>query len=208
MKAAQMAECLQKIAPRLEESEAVKLRLLSSAVGREGGKPFVPYCTKVEKALQGLGIIAADSSAASMLRWMGDIALVAGASSQSKDFFAASRLVIALGATDAGEISTSIDRALAPKPKKPTRPVTTASIDPRSAADQLTAVCHDSARFEILLKEVSKMSKPVLAKVAEHFLGFSRGYKSKDEITKAIRARQLQDAIDGSREAHGAKIAI
>jgi hypothetical protein len=55
---------------------------------------------------------------------------------------------------------------------------------------------------------VAKLPKLKLAKVAEYYLGFPRTYSSKEEITKAIRARHLQDTIDARRAASGAKIAI
>jgi hypothetical protein len=207
MKAAQMAECLRKIAPLLEEGEAAKLTSLSEIVAQEGDKTFGSFCAKVEKALSAGGPTPSDSDAAEIMMRMGGIALAAGAGPLSKDFIAAGRIIRALGDTDAAEIQTAVAKALAPPPKKQ-RPPKSAPMEPRAAADQLTALSQDSSRFEAFLDEVAKLPKPKFAKVAECFLGFSRVYSSKKEITEAIRARHLQDAIDAKRAASGVNIAI
>ena len=154
------------------------------------------------------GAPLSDSAAAEMLHRLGQIALAAGAGPMSKDFIAAARLIKALAGVSAAELPAAMAKALAPPPKKPPRPSKPAAIDPRVAADQLTALSQDLARFDALLNDVAKLPKPKLAEVAKQYLGFERAYKSKDEIARAIRARRLQDEIDGSREAHGSKIAI
>jgi hypothetical protein len=199
MKAAQMAECLQKIAPLLDHSEAAKLLQLSAVVKAEGDKNFGPYCAKVEKGLASGHLAPLDSAAAQMMRLMGP---------QSNDFIAAGRLLKALGSVGAAEMPAEVAKALVPPTRKAARSSKPAAIEPRSAADELTALSQDVARFDALLSEVTKLPKAKLAEVAALYLGFRRGYKSKDDIAKAIRARRLQDVIDESRESRGSKIGI
>ena len=208
MTPAQMAECLLRIAPLLDEGEARKLRQLSEIVGRAQDKSFGSLASKVEKGLAAGAATPSDSAAAHMLRRMGEIAEAAGAGPASKDFIAAGRLIKALGNVGAAEMAASVTTALTPPPKKPSRPPKPAPIDPRAAADQLTALSHDGARFDALLSEVAKLPKAKFAEVAKLYLGFPRTYKSKDDIKKAISARRLQDNIDESREARGTKIAV
>lgn len=208
MKAAQMAECLQKIAPLLEDGEALKLRQLGAIVKNEGEKSFGSYCAKVEKGLASGQLEPFDSVAAQVMHRMGEIAQAAGAAPQSKDFIAAGRLLKALGSVGATEMQAAVAKALTAPAKKPARPPKPATIDPRTAADQLTALSQDGARFDALLDMVAKLPKVKLAEVATIYLGFSRGYKSKEDIAKAIRARRLQDVIDESRESRGSKIGV
>jgi hypothetical protein len=140
MKAAQMAECLQRIAPLLEPGEAAKLRQLSDVVAAEGDKSFGPYCVKVAKGLAAQSLSPSASAAAEMMIRIGEIAHAAGASPQAKDFLAAGGLLETLGGFSATELPGAIAKALEPPPKKPARPPKPAVMEPRVAADLINSL--------------------------------------------------------------------
>ncbi len=209
MQAKQMAECLQSLAPLLERSRAEVLLRIADSIRSEGAKGFGTVATKLAKRLKEIGLAPSKTASSELLDRMADVGRVGGAGTLSKDFFAAARIVELLGSLNASEISETLSTALAspPKKSKPSK-ATPIAIDPREAADRLTASVLDSVRFEALVKELGKLSKDKLAEVAEHFLGYPRKYGSKPEITKALRSRQLQDVLDASREDRGSKISV
>lgn len=209
MQAKQMAECLQNLSPLLDGENAELLLRTADGISSEGAKTFGPAATKLVKRLTEAGLVPSKSASSDLLFRLADVGRVGGAGTLSKEFFAAARIVELLGSVDAARIPDTLAAALAPPPKKP-KPQKAApvAVDPREAADRLTAAVLDSARFEALVKELGKLSKDKLAEVAEHFLGYSRQYKSKPEITKALRSRQLQDMLDASREDRGSKISV
>lgn len=207
MQAKQMAECLQNLAPLLEGVSAEVLLRTADGIRSEGTKSFGPVATKLEKRLKERGLVPSKTASSEFLDRLADVGRVGGAGALSKDFSASARIVELLGSLDAARIPDTIVSALAPPPKRP-KPPKAPPVDPREAADRLTAASLDSARFEALVKELSKLSKDNLAKVAQHYLGYSRQYGSKPEIVKAIRSRQLQDTLDASREERGSKISV
>lgn len=209
MQAQQMAECLQNLSPLLDGASAEVLLRTADGISREGAKSFGPVATKLVKRLTETGLVPAKSASSDLLFRLADVGRVGGAGTLSKDFFAAARLVEFLGSIDISRIPDTLATALAPPPRRP-QPQRAArvAVDPREAADKLTAAVLDSARFDELVKEIGKLSKGKLAEVAEHFLGYPRQYKSKPEILKALRSRQLQDALDASREERGSKISV
>lgn len=207
MQAKQMAECLQSLAPLLEGARAEVLLRTADGIRPEGTKSFGPVATRLGKRLKETGLVPSKSASSELLDRLAEVGRVGGAATLSKDFVAAARIVELLGSLEAAQIPNTIATALAPPPKKP-RPPKPAPVDPRGAADRLTAASLDSARFEALVKELSKLPKDNLAKVAQHYLGYSRQYSSKPEIIKAIRARQLQDALDANRAERVSKIPV
>jgi hypothetical protein len=209
MQAQQMAECLQNLSPLLDGAGAEVLLRTADGLSREGAKSFGPVATKLVKRLTEAGLVPSKSASSDLLFRLADVGRVGGAGTLSKDFFAAARIVEFLGSVDAAQIPTTLAVALAPPPKRPPpQRAARVVVDPREAADKLTAAVLDGARFDELVKELGKLSKDKLAEVAEHFLGYPRQYKSKPEIIKALRSRQLQDALDASREERGSKISV
>jgi hypothetical protein len=81
----------------------------------------------------------------------------------------------------------------------------------RGFADRLTAAGSDNAEFDAIVAELKvprRFSNAILAAIANAYLGSERTYKNKSEILKAITNRQLQDAIQGSRDRRIVKIAV
>lgn len=209
MQAKQMAECLQHLSPLLDGVSGEVLFRTADGLSSEGAKSFGPVATKLVKRLTEAGLVPSKNASSELLDRLADVGRIGGAGTFSKDFLAAARIVELLGSSGAAQIPDMLATALAPPPKKPkSSKGAHVAVDPREAADKLTAASLDSTRFEALVKELGKLSKDKLAEVAEHFLGYPRQYKSKPEIIKAFRSRQLQDALDASREERGSKISI
>jgi len=81
----------------------------------------------------------------------------------------------------------------------------------RRFADRLVASSSDNARFDAVVAELKaprRFNNATLAAIANTYLGTERTYKNKTEILKAITNRQLQDAIQGSRDRRIEKIAV
>jgi hypothetical protein len=113
-------------------------------------------------------------------------------------------------ATFAQDLVTAINTPIPAKPRKlPKSPAP--PIDTRQMADKLTILSDDNAAFDAEIAAIDankKLKKADLQKVANQYLGYEREFKNRIDIIKAIKARQLQDAIQGSRERRGEKIAV
>lgn len=86
--------------------------------------------------------------------------------------------------------------------------LTSATIE--EIADQLICNRLNNTKFDAALValEARKLRKAELQAVANRFLGAERTFKSNAEIVKAIRTRQLQDALQASRDRRIEKIAV
>ncbi len=207
MKAAQMADCLQKIAPLLEGAEASRLRALAKILEAEGAGNFGAYAKRAVKALGSIGTVPTKTAGATMVSRIGEIAQAAGAGPAAKEFAIAAQLLDASSSIETSELAAALSLALAPPPRKQ-RPPKPVPIDPRAAADQLTGYGPDATRFDALVNELSKLPKAKLVEVAVRYLGYDRKFKSKDDVKKAIHAHRLQDVVDDTREDRGAKITL
>jgi len=75
----------------------------------------------------------------------------------------------------------------------------------------LTSAANNNENFDATLDELDKnksIKTDDLAAIAKRFLGTERTFKTKAEIIRAIRSRQLQDALQESRERRLSKIAV
>ena len=205
MQAKQMTASLKLIAALADPRTAETILHLAEALANEGSKPFGSLATKLEKGLKAKGYASAQNSASGMVARIAEISSAAGSNPLSKEFAATSRILAALSSVEASGISSVIAEALAPAPKKTAK---SAPVDTRELADKLTSAVNDNAKFDALVDEVEKLPKKALLDIAQHFLGTDRVFKSKPEMVKAIRSRQLQDALSASRERGISKIAI
>lgn len=208
MQAKQMAASLTLIAQLAEPRAAEWVMRLAEVLATEGTKPFGSFATKLEKGLKAKGYSSAESSASQLVARIAAISSAAGSNPLSKEFAAASRILAALSNTEASTIPTVIAEALAPPPKKSAAPKAAATVNTREVADNLTAAIDDNARFDALVAELNELPKAALLDVAQRFLATDRVFKSKPEMIKAIRSRQLQDALSASRERRISKIAV
>lgn len=207
MQSDQMANCLRLMASSLDDSEAEILRSVAIAIEVDGAKKFGAVATRLCKQLEIAGHKSDLGTAApKLLLSTAKLFEEAGAGTQAKDFLAAAH-VAAFSAGPDRDLLSSLRQALAPV-QKTKKPKIELRLDVRQAADDLTAANSDAAKFEAVLKEISKHSKDSLEQVAERYLGFPRKFKSKADILKAIRARQVQQSLDATREAHAPKIGV
>ncbi len=84
-------------------------------------------------------------------------------------------------------------------PARQARAESAPQVDVLAVAEKLASVASDNESFDAVMKDLTKLQKSALVKIANAFLGHERAYKTKADVLKAIRARQLQDAIEESR---------
>lgn len=206
MQATQMAASLQLIASLADPQTAHVISQLADTLATEGKKPFGALATKLEKSLKTRGYISAQTPAARIVRQISDVSNAAGSGSLGKDFAAAAVVLSALSSIEASQIASVVADALAPPPKKVTPPKAP-PVNVREMADKLTDAVNDNAKFDALVEEVRKLAPADVAKIAQEFLGTTRSF-TKPAAIKAIQARQLQEALDASRERGISKIAV
>lgn len=204
MKLQQVAATLRRLAPILEAgsdgSQAFIIRRFGDALDRAGPYTLTAIAKKLDKRLGSFPNVK--SVVAEFVAGMSEAFQAAGASSQAKDFVVVAQMLRRLGGLTADEVFDQLMATMAPPAKepKPPKPSKVTEVNVRPLADKLTAASPNNETFDALVVDVEKLPKPVLTAVANHYLGQTRAYKSKGDIIKAIKARQLQDAIESSRE--------
>lgn len=160
------------------------------AMGRADAHPFV-----LRERLEAIKFALEDSAAPS----------------SAKDYSALLTLFVGPGNQDSAMFASELHLAIiTPIPQKP-KAAKAPKVDASQLADRLTTLISSNAAFdaEVAAIEINaKIKKADLQKVANQFLGYERDFKNRGEIIKAIRTRQLQDAIQGSRDRRGEKIAV
>lgn len=208
MQAKQMAACLQHLSPLLiDKTDEDVLMRFAEALGPVGQQPYAAVLKKIDKQITLGAENPPASQAVDLLNRISKVAQASGSSTPSKEFAATASVLTKLSDLSATEIFEQVSRALA-APAKASKPIKDADIDVRELADKLTTEAPHNERFDALVKDLSRLQKPILAAIAERFLGYNKPYKSKTDIVKAIRARQLQDALEKSRDRRISKIAV
>lgn len=208
MQAKQMAASLKLIAALADPRAAETISRLAEALANEDVKSFGPWANKLEKSLKAKGYSSEENSASQIVARLAQISSAAGSNPLSKEFAAASRILAALGNEEISTITAVIAETLAPAPKKSAAAKKGAPVNTREIADNLTSAADDNAKFDALVAEVNKLPKDAVLDIAQRFLGTDRVFESKPKMIKAIRSRQLQDALSASRERRISKIAI
>ena len=93
--------------------------------------------------------------------------------------------------------------------KKPAKSLDRSKM--RAIADRLTDLLQNNAGFDAAVTELKtprKYTNKELSAIAEYFLGYDGGHKTKAAIIKAIRTRQQQEAIGASKDRRIEKIAV
>lgn len=206
MQAKQMAASLKLISALIDSRSAEMIVRLADVFAAEGSKPFGGLATKLEKGLKAKGLSSAETEAAQLVARIADVSSAAGSNPLSKEFAAASRILAVLSSVEAAAISTVVAEALAPKKSAATK--VAISVNTRELADNLTSASDDNVKFDAMVSELNKLPKDALLDVAQRFLATDRVFKSKPEMIKAIKSRQLQDALSASRERRISKIAV
>jgi hypothetical protein len=213
----QMGNALRAFALLMEDVGATKpaadLRGLADALTCGGTETVASILSKIKKQRKASKRVAVHP--ATLRVQLERIAIVmhaSGATAAAKDCAA----ILKLFAGDTGahtqafnaELRAAIE-APAPTAKRKSTPLDAEAI--RDLADKLVEFRDDNARFDAALAEIAannKIKNAELASIANHFLGSNRKFKSKPEILKAIKNRQLQDAIQTSRDRRIEKIAV
>jgi hypothetical protein len=209
MQAKQMAASLKLIAVLADPRSAEAITRLAEALETAGSKPFGGLAVKLEKGLEAKGHSSTPTQAVEVVARIAEVSSAAGSKPLSKEFAAASRILAALSNTEASAISAVVAEALAPPPKRSAASKKTGiAVNTRELADDLTSASDDNAKFDALVAELNKLPKEALLDVAQRFLATDRVFKTKQEMIKAIKSRQLQDALSASRERRISKIAV
>ena len=201
MKPQQMAATLRRLAPILEAatdgSQALIIKRFGDALDSAGTQTLAAIAKKLDKQIGNCPSVK--SAAADFVAGMSEVFQGAGASSQAKDFVIVAQMLLRLGGLSADKVFDQLLAAVTPTIKE-SKTSNATPVNSRPLADKSTAATQNNEAFDALVADVEKLSKPVLTAVANHYLGHTRAYKSKGEIIKAIKARQLQDAIEASRD--------
>jgi hypothetical protein len=210
----QMAASLRQLAPVLEASsgagQARVLVRVADGLDLAAKQTLSAIVKKVEKSAALTGPSATGTAASELLQTVSGVFKTTGAATQSKDFAVLAEMLRKLATFQGDDVYALLAAALAPPEKAVKQPKQAKGpeFDVLKAADDLTAATSNNDAFDALVAELSKQSKPTLTAIAARFLGFERSYKTKVDVLKAIRARQLQDAIQTSRERRIGKIAV
>jgi len=207
MQSAKFADALDQTATLLRpfqtEGPAQALNALAAAF-RVRTQSVSAVLGKVAKALQDG---PPSNQAAALSRQLQQVAQLfekAGAGPVSKDFAQLSEIVGRMAEVDFAEVNELFEKAFAPpvRTKKSTAKAARNldGLEIRNIADQLTAVTNDATGFASLLETIKLHSKDDLSKIASHYLGYERNFKSKSEILKAIKGRHVQEAIFESKQ--------
>lgn len=217
MQAIQMSDVLKQFALLLEEggcfTPATELRGLADTLSFGGTETVAKIVTKVQKNWKSSKRLAIyPSTLKALLERISLILSGSGASKPAKD--CATLLKLFVG--DLGEDSRSFVsdllaaiQAPVPAPKQKRKPLDAADV--RAIADRLTTASSDNVQFDAAvaaLEADTQIKTAELVSIANEFLGSQRSFKKKEDVFKAIRNRQIQDAIQASRERRGQKIAV
>ncbi len=182
-------------------------------MGLGGAQPVSKIVTKVIKhwKLQKRPAAFPESLSQSLDR-VCDVLRAAGATAANKDCGTLLKLFVGEPCADTQLFCTELAAAVQappPVPKSKSQPVDSTHL--RGLADKLEAVRTDNDRFDAAFSELqsnTKLKKGDLEVIAKEFLGYKRKFKSKAEVLETIKNRQVQDAIQASRERRIEKIAI
>jgi sugar-specific transcriptional regulator TrmB len=222
MQAVQMSVVLREIALLLEESgsltSATELRCLADALSFGGTETVAKIVTKIQKNWKSSKRGAAyPSSLKTRLERIASVLNSSGAAKSAKNCRVLLKLFSGDTSEHAQDFSSDLRSAIQtpapatqPKRTKPTRKPLDATAA-RAIADRLTTASNNNAQFDAAVAELeadTQIKKAELEMIASSFLGSKRSFKSKAEIFKVIRNRQIQDAIQSSRNRRGEKIAV
>jgi hypothetical protein len=211
MQAKQMAASLHHLAPLLEKNEnfaqAALLRALADGLNRAGTATVASTIKKFEKQFPARSDARGLSPSALFINRISMAFQASGSATASKDFAALGRLLDECDATPLTELSKRLADAMTAPVRKPKKSKSE-TIDVLSIADDLTTFSNDNERFDNLVGKLPNLSKAHLSDIAEKFLGYKRSYKTKTDAIEAIKARQLQDALETSRERRISKISV
>ncbi len=211
MQAKQMAASLHHLAPLLEKNEnsaqAALLRTLADGLNKAGTATVASTIKKFEKQFPASSDARRLSPSALFINRISMAFQASGSATASKDFAGLGRLLDECDAIPLTELSKKLADALTAPVRKP-KTSKAETVDVLSIADNLTTVSNDNERFDHLVGELSKLTKAHVSDIAEKFLGYKRSYKTKGDAIAAIKARQLQDALEASRERRISKISV
>jgi len=207
-----MAACLRELDPLLRASltglERQSILRFADSMELAGSKSIAMVASKVEKQISSRKLERADTLGAPLATVSSALA-ACGAASLAKEFALVAAMLGKAGSLPPEDLFALVQAALVLPPKKGgAKKVATSKIDLRAAADRLLVASANNASFDELLSELSVLSKKDLEEVAKRYLGYGRSFKSKADVIKSIRSRQLQDAIQESRERRISKIAV
>jgi hypothetical protein len=217
MQAKQMSELLTRFALLLDGSgrnaSAVELLCIADALRHGGTEPTSKRVTKVKqhwKSSKREPAFPADLKA--LLEQIQSILTESGARSAAKDCAAVLTLFVGRPDSSANAFGSNVASAItAPIPTSKTKKGPPDQVRISSCADALTAASTSNEWFDNVLRQIEddgSMSKSELDAIARQFLGTNIKFKTKTEIFEAIRTRQIQDAIQSSRDRRGEKIAV
>jgi hypothetical protein len=217
MQAKQLGDALRAFALLMKDAGATKsaaeLGCLADALTSGGTDTVATIVSKVQrhwKASKRVPIYPATLKA--QLEGIGSVLRVSGAKTPANDCVAVLKLFAGGSTAQAQAFSAEIAAAIeapAPVAKPKSKPLDPGAI--RSLADKLDSYRTDNAQFDVAIAELqslSQLKKGDLEAIAHRFLGTERKFKSKPDIFKAMKNRQLQDAIQASRDRRIEKIAV
>ncbi|MGD9802280.1 MAG: hypothetical protein AB7E81_06645 [Hyphomicrobiaceae bacterium] len=212
MNAQQLAAGLRTLDPLLQvllgRGELQSVRRFADAVEAGGKKSVTAVVAKIGKQIGHKGD-GATSSIAAPFNTLANALSATGASGVAKEFALVASLLNKMSGLDAEGVFAVVSGALAPPDKKTRlKRLPVPAIDARATADRLLAATSDNDAFDKLLDELSVHSKPTLEDIAKRYLGYERAFRSKADVIKSIRSRQLQDAIQESKDRRISKIAV
>jgi len=216
MKCSQMSASLRAYARLLQEAGcprcAQDLEALAAAFGRGGEQAVSAVVKKIAKHWKSSGRVAEyPGQLKAELEHIASALSAAGANSAAQDYRSVISLFTGTTGASAHAFAEAAVRSLEVEhiPPEPPAPLNQALI--KTFAERLTAARSDNARFDAIVSELRaprRFSNAALAAIANCYLGAERTYKSRSEILKAITNRQLQDALQASRDRRIAKIAV
>jgi hypothetical protein len=207
MQAKQMAASLELLSPLLDgQGQPARGVVLSvtAALRCAGVATVAATVKKFEKQFSAPSSLKPSASAA-FVELIANVFRSAGSAAASKDFGTIAKLLATIHDTPAEVVDEKLAAAFA---AKKTGSAKASTVDASATANDLTSSSADKQRFDALISEISKYPKAELAAIADKYLGYQRTYKTKADVISAIRARQLQDALEASRERRLDKIAV
>ncbi|MTD93951.1 hypothetical protein GIW81_06330 [Hyphomicrobium sp. xq] len=216
MKAREFGETLSSFADLIEEEgsagRATNLRLFAEAIATAGELPVSKVVPAIQKHWKSVKRTAEYPCAlAGQLTRIGSVLAAAGAKANS-DCSAVLKLLAGEQVEGAKSFAADIKSAiLAPPPVKKRRaPQGHDATAIEKLADRLVRHRLDNAEFDATIAEIAgaKLKKPDLVAIAHRFLGSDRSFKTAADALKAIKNRQLQDALQASRDRRIEKIAV
>lgn len=198
---------------------AEAVRALGTALEVAGNSTLKATATKIRKAWEKTGEPGISAvHLAPRLRSLEALLAAGGARAVAADLKVLIDLTVDRRAVPANEFEARLREAIlfrqpnsAPKKsaKQPKRePLTAGEI--RQWADRLTATTTDQAAFEAELSailDIPKVSLLELKSIAEQYLGYEPP-RSKKDIIKKLKTRQMQDAMEAGRQSRIQRIAV